>query len=106
LGNNDAMKNSYGNCEKTQSNSISERLKQNKLVLVEEKERKAAITFGILIIAYIVCWSLIIFVTILYVLHATVPPKSVLLLAVMLSNMNSGVNPVIYAVRNQEFQRC
>jgi len=84
---------------------ITEEVNQNKLTLAVERERKAAITLGFLILAYVICWALIIVVVILYVLHIHVP-RPMLLFAVMLSTMNSGVNPVIYAVRNQEFQRC
>jgi len=85
--------------------TISEEVNQSKLTLAAERERTAAITLGFLILAYVICWALIIVVVILYVLHIHVP-RPMLLFAVMLSTMNSGVNPVIYAVRNQEFQRC
>jgi len=72
---------------------------------MEAKERKAAITLGILIFAFILCWSLSVTTTLLFAMKVKVK-RIVYMFGFLLVGMNSGINPIIHAVRNHDFQKC
>jgi len=80
-------------------------LRKNKLVALEERERKAGITLGLLIVAFALCWILMWVSNFLMALKIKVP-RSVFNAALLLGTVNNGINPIIYAVRNAEFQQC
>jgi len=94
-----------GNDSELKTSTVSDAVQQRKVSIAVEKERKAGITLGFLILAFFICWAPVIVIDVMFVLRIHVP-KVIFLLGVLLASFNAGVNPIIYAVRNQEFQRC
>ena len=80
----------------------------NKQKFSLSRERKAARTLGIIMGAFIICWLPLGF---LNVVGALMPPghkpsEVIYHTLSWLGYINSGLNPIIYAISNQEFQKA
>jgi hypothetical protein len=84
---------------------VEEFMRNRKAKLCLEQERKAMITLGVLIGAFIFCYTP--YVTICFI-NAFDPsiklPKLVYSMGALLGYVNSCINPVVYGVRNRDFQ--
>jgi hypothetical protein len=73
---------------------------------IDKKERRAAITLGILIIGFIVCWTPYMSLILIQTVFKIQLPHTFFLVFTMLGWLNSLINPIIYAVRGPDFQRA
>jgi hypothetical protein len=71
----------------------------------DRKERRAAITLGVLIIGFIVCWTPYIVVVLIHNIFRQNVPHMFHIIFGLTGFLNSLINPIIYAVRNPDF-RC
>jgi len=101
-----SLENRSGNSQKVfGEQSPINGLKTKKIVLAKEKERRAGLTLGFLIVTFLVCWTPYLIST--FLLAAKVPvPRFLFLFSAIFGFSNACVNPIIYTVRNQEFQKC
>jgi len=77
--------------------------KTKEAITTQQKERNAAVTLGILIGIYIICWTPYTVSTFLRAFGVDTPMAFPVISAVM-GWINSAVNPIVYAVRNKKFQ--
>ncbi|CAL8140487.1 unnamed protein product [Orchesella dallaii] len=97
--------NNEGKRKKKHSEQIETILK-NKLRFSLTKERKAAKTLGIIIGAFIVCWTPF---TLCYLTSGIIGndvPFWLFQLVTWLGYINSGLNPIIYTIYNPEFRKA
>jgi len=86
------------------SDSIVQDVMTRKTEVVAEKERKAAKTLGFLVVAFLVCWTPYFTVVIASVINPNIS-KSFFHFARIMGAINSGINPLIYAVSSGDFRR-
>jgi len=91
--------------DQSPSNSLTDEVRKNKLIALEERERRAGVTLGLLILAFALSWILMWIANFLLALKTKVP-RMVFHAGLLLGTVNNGINPIIYAVRNVEFQQC
>jgi predicted membrane protein len=72
----------------------------------DRKERRAAITLGVLIVGFMVCWTPHVVVVIVQNIFRQEVHVMFFVISNLIGWLNSLINPVIYAVRNPEFQRA
>jgi len=84
---------------------IQEVMEKKHVHLSYKKERKTAITLGILILAFLLCWVPFLVVNLLYVVSVE-SPDGIHWMTKFLGMINSCVNPVIYAFSSQDYNRA
>jgi hypothetical protein len=72
----------------------------------DRKERRAAITLGVLIIGFIVCWTPYIVVVLIHNIFRHKVPDIFYIIFGLIGLLNSLINPIIYAVRSRDFRRA
>jgi hypothetical protein len=72
----------------------------------DRKERRAAITLGVLIVGFMVCWTPYVVVVIVQNIFRQEVHVMFFVISNLIGWLNSLINPVIYAVRNPEFRRA
>jgi hypothetical protein len=72
----------------------------------DRKERRAAITLGVLIIGFIVCWTPYMVLVIIQNIFGHQVPSIFYGIFTFMGFLNSLINPIIYAVRNPAFRRA
>lgn len=80
----------------------------NKQKFSLSKERKAAKTLGIIMAAFIFCWLPLGFLNVIGSLCPAdyKPSEALFHIFTWLGYVNSGINPIIYAISNQEYQKA
>jgi hypothetical protein len=72
----------------------------------DRKERRAALTLGVLIIGFIVCWTPYSVLAIIQNIFGHQFPSIYYGIFTFMGFLNSLINPIIYAVRNPAFRRA
>jgi len=87
------------------SDSVVQDVRSRKVEVATEKERKAARTLGFLVMAFLICWIPYFSVTLVSVVNPKIS-KTYFHIARILGAVNSGINPLIYAISNEDFRRA
>lgn len=86
---------------------VEEVVRKRKTKICLKKERTAAYTLGVLIIAFFVCWLPYLIVILMQTFAPYIKlPKIVNAVCALFGWVNACVNPVIYGIRNKEFKNA
>lgn len=89
------------------SMDVEEFMRRKKAKFCLDQERRALITLGVLIGAYITCWSPYMISCFVQALAPEIPiPKQLYSFLGLLGWVNSCVNPIVYTVRNSDFRKA
>jgi len=83
-----------------------ERIMKRKVDLNEKRERRAAITLGILIALFLICYAPYCCLRLFEIFGHKIHSGAIRRFALGLGCINSGVNPIIYGIRNQDFRNA